>query len=242
MRSNRTTEHKGKSKTPALEPKTNPAISFYAEAKANERVRAGKNLVSETSRQLPSSSPAPRRSDTMQEEEEENFDDFDFGEEEDILREMEQAEQRQRKLQQQEEEETSAAANSNIDNNHNAATSSSVQASTSATPSLTASSTSHAADLDLDDGFGDDIEEDDEFLKSIAEAEVASSSQRQNGASSPVKAVLSEDTAAKTVSPVKASSPLKTPAAAAVGEPRVVIAGEEEAPPLFEEEEEDLYS
>lgn len=212
--------------------KPNAAISFYAEPKAAERAKIGKTLVEEAHRQVPSSSPAPKRHEAEMAGEE-NFDDFDFGaEEDDIMREMEAAEKKRK-----DREAAALAAEKRASSSSVIATvadmaasgSESTTTSCSKTPSLTASSSAQDVDLDLDDAF----EEDEQFLRSMEEAELASS---QKQASQGIAAG-----SVKQMSPIRASSPLKTPSAVSQ-EPHIVVAGPEEAALSGEEEEEDLYS
>ncbi|KAK9894364.1 Swi3-domain-containing protein [Cystobasidium minutum MCA 4210] len=202
--------------------KANSAMSFYAEPKAAERARTGKSLVQESSRQLPSSSPAPRRGDSANEEEE-NFDDFDFGDEEDIMREMEQAEKKSR--------EREAAALAAEKRALAASTTSTEEASTSKTPSLTTSSSAQDVDFDLDDAF------DEDFLKDVNEAELASS--QKQSTEQGVKDSKQESTAPTE----KTSSDNQNDTIEAAVSEKVAPAAEATAPvAVVEEEEEDLYS
>jgi hypothetical protein len=229
-----TTVNKGKSvneqsKRAKSTLETNSAMDFYADPKASEtRRRNGKSLVQDSTRQLPSSSPAPRRHEIGMDEEEENFDDFDFGnEEEAIMKEMELAEKKQRDREaaalaadrRAHRESTTKAGEATSADNAEAT----ITASSSKTPSLTTSSSAQDVDFDLDDAF------DEEFLKSVDEAEGLASSQK---IAAP-QAVLSP-TADKLPSPIKPSSPSKTLVTAE--ELQVSLVAEEE------EEEEDLYS
>jgi len=210
---------------------TNPAISFYADPKASEkRIRDGKSLVENSNKQLPSSSPAPRRRE-MEMGEEENFDDFDFGnEEEDIAREMELAEKKQRDREAAAlAAEHRAAEGSLIDKTSTTvATSETVTSTTSSkTPSLTTSSSAQDVDIELDDTF------DDDFIKDIEESEPLTASQK---IPTPTQAAAETEQA----SPAKSISPLKISVSA--GDEYQASVADVEAPPLYEEEEEDLYS
>lgn len=230
-----TTVNKGKSvneqsKRAKSTLETNSAMDFYADPKASEtRRRNGKSLVQDSTRQLPSSSPAPRRHEIGMDEEEENFDDFDFGnEEEAIMKEMELAKKKQRDREaaalaadrraQREATTTKTGEATSADDAE-----ATITASSSKTPSLTTSSSAQDVDFDLDDAF------DEEFLKSVNEAEELASSQK---IATP-QAVLPL-TADKLPSPIKPSSPSKTLVTAE--ELQVSLVAEEE------EEEEDLYS
>lgn len=205
--------------------KTNSAMSFYADPKAAERCRTGKSLVQESSRQLPSSSPAPKRHeremDDVEHEHEENFDDFDFGDEEDIMREMGQAEKKQR-----DREAAALAAEKRASAGSIETPIAETEVATPKTPSLTTSSSAQDVDFDLDDAF------DEDFLKDVDEA-ASASSQKQ----SPLKGPNITHEAA---SLAKVPSPVKI-ATTSVDEQTLASSTGVQGP-HDEEEEEDLYS
>lgn len=210
----------------------NSVIDFYANPRASERrVKEGKSVAQD--RNGPSSTSAPSRNeeDLDHLEEDENFDDFDFGnEEEDIMREMELAEKKQRdreaaalaaerRAAESVHSATAGASNTSIDNV--------ASTSSSKTPSLTTSSSAQEVDLDLDDAF------DEDFLKSIDEAEQLSSPQK-NVSVAPA-AEVADDALIST-----ATSPSKLPKTTT--EISQVAPEDAAHPQLVEEEEEDLYS
>lgn len=206
--------------------KTNSAMSFYADPKAAERSRTGKSLVQESSRQLPSSSPAPKRHeqdmDHEAHEHEENFDDFDFGDEVDIMREMEQAEKKQR-----DREAAALAAEKRASAGRDDTPIAETDAATSKTPSLTTSSSAQDVDFDLDDAFNED------FLKDMDEA--ASISSQKLPASKALEAAPAPASPSKALSPIRSTTTtldgqIDTPAKSDGSEAS------------HEEDEEDLYS